>query len=464
MAKPGAPDQPLRVAIIGSGPSGFYAADHLLKQKDLQVEIDLFDRLPTPFGLVRGGVAPDHQKIKTVTKAYDKTASNPGFRFYGNVEYGRDISREELHAHYHAVIYAVGAQTDRRLGVPGEDLAGSHPATEFVGWFNAHPDYRDLTFDLTQETAVVIGNGNVAMDVVRILARTPEELAATDIGDHALEALRQSRVKDIYIVGRRGPGQAAFTNPEVRELGEMADAEPVISAAEVAIDPATKDWLATQTDRTHQSNVDTLTGFSTRSPAGKKRRIHFRFYLAPVEILGSDRVEAIKFEHNRSVRGADGLPKVEATGETEILPAGLVFRSIGYLGLPVPGLPFDGRKGVLPNDQGRVFDPETKQPLGGDYAVGWIKRGPTGVIGTNKPDAQESADRLLEDLASDRLVNPAHPTRNDVESMLRSRGVRFVSWSDWQRLDQMEIALGKPQNRPRVKFDRIASMLDALEK
>jgi len=451
------------VAIIGSGPSGFYAADHLLKQKDLHVEIDLFDRLPTPFGLVRGGVAPDHQKIKTVTKAYDKTAANPGFRFYGNVEYGRDISRDELHAHYHAVIYAVGAQTDRRLGVPGEDLSGSHPATEFVGWFNAHPDYRDLTFDLTQETVVVIGNGNVAMDVVRILARTPEELATTDIGDHALEALRQSRVKDIYILGRRGPAQAAFTNPEVRELGEMADAEPVISASEVAIDPATMDWLATQTDRTHRSNVDTLTGFSTRSPAEKKRRIHFRFYVSPLEIFGSGHVEGIKLEHNRPVRGADGLPKAEATGETEILPAGLVFRSIGYLGVAVPGLPFDARKGVLPNDQGRVFDPETKQPLGGDYAVGWIKRGPTGVIGTNKPDAHESADRLLEDLANDRLANPAHPTRTDVESLLRSRGVRFVSWTDWQRLDRMEVELGKPQNRPRVKFDRIASMLDALE-
>jgi ferredoxin--NADP+ reductase len=458
----GTPHNPLRVAVIGSGPSAFYAAEAYLKQTELAVEVDMFERLPTPHGLVRGGVAPDHQKIKSVTKVYDKIAADPRFRFYGNVEFGRDLRRADLIAHYHQIIYATGAQTDRRMGIPGEDLPGSHAATEFVGWYNAHPDYRDLHFDLTQIRAAVIGNGNVAMDVARILASSESELAATDIADYALDALRSSRVTDIYVFGRRGPAQAAFTNPEIKELGELADADVIVLPEEAALDPLSEEMLAREPDRTAANNVQILQAYAQRAPAGKRRRIHMRFLWSPVELIGSERVEAIKLVKNTLQRADDGSLRPRATDQTEIIPVGLVFRSIGYRGVALPDVPFDSKAGIIPNQAGRVIDPTTGAPILGDYVVGWIKRGPSGVIGTNKPDAVESVKMALEDAAAGRVHTPANAERAAVEAMLIARGIQFVRYADWLMLDRIEQERGRALGRPRLKFSRVEDMLSAI--
>ncbi len=450
---------PLRVAIVGSGPSGFHAAEHLLKVEPA-VAIDLFDRLPTPFGLVRGGVAPDHQKIKSVTRVYEKIAAQPTMRFFGNVTIGRDLSRDDLRRFYHAVIYAYGAQRDRALGIPGEELEGSHAATDFVGWYNGHPDYREGRFDLSQESVAVIGMGNVAVDVVRILARTPEELQSTDIAEYALEALRASQVRRIYMIGRRGPVQGAFTNPELKELGEMAGADVHVRADELELDPASAAHLAG--DRAAEKNLATLRQFAARTATGKPRTIHLRFLLSPVEFQGSGRVERVVLGRNRLVAGRNGDLRAEPSGDRETLPAGLVFRSVGYFGSGIPGVPFDPARGIIPNDRGRVLD-QTGQPLPGEFAVGWIKRGPTGVIGTNKPDAVETTDLLVEDFSSGRLNPPVEPEPTAVDRALAGRGVRVVSWSDWLRLDELERRQGNAAGRPRLKFTRVEEMLAALE-
>ena len=349
---------PLRVAIIGSGPSAFYAADYLQKQTGLVVQIDMYDRLPTPYGLVRGGVAPDHPKIKTVTKVYERIAQAPGFRFFGNVEYGKDISHDDLMAHYHAIIFAVGAPSDRKMGIPGEELAGSFPATEFVGWYNGHPDYRDLNFDLSHERVAVIGNGNVAMDVTRILASSYEELAVTDIADYALEALRESKVTDIYMLGRRGPAQAAFTNPELKEFGELAEAECVVRPEDIELDPLSNQYILSGEDRNAERNMQTLMRYSTQGDLGKKKRIHMRFLVSPVRCIGTVHVEAVEIVHNELYQADDGSLRPRATDTTEILPIELIFRSIGYKGVPVPGVPFDTRAAVIPNDRRARIDPD----------------------------------------------------------------------------------------------------------
>ncbi|MEO8139143.1 MAG: FAD-dependent oxidoreductase [Gemmatimonadota bacterium] len=452
---------PLRVAIIGSGPSGFYAAEHLLKQPS-SVEIDLFDRLPTPYGLVRGGVAPDHPKIKSVTRMYDKLAASPSLRFFGHVLIGKDLTRDELLQHYHAVIYAVGAQSDRALGVPGEHLDGSHAATEFVGWYNGHPDYRDRHFDLSRPSVAVIGMGNVAIDVVRILARTPDELRGTDIAGHALEALRHSGVRDIYMIGRRGPVQAAFTNPELRELGELSGADIDVRAEELALDAASQASFGISGDRATEKNLETLRLLAAKPKSGKSRTVHLRFLRSPIELIGDGRVERMLLGENRLVMGKHGEVKAEATGQTELLETGLVFRSVGYLGTGVPGVPIDPKRGVIPNEGGRVLQaPGIVAP--GEYAVGWIKRGPSGVIGTNKPDAVESTELLLADAAAGALNTPVAPERAAVDRLLASRGVRVVDWGGWQRLDELEREQGAAQGRPRLKFTRIEEMLAALD-
>ncbi len=453
--------RPLRVAIVGSGPSGFYAAEHLLKHQP-EIEIDLFDRLPTPFGLVRGGVAPDHQKIKSVIRVYEKIAANPAVRFYGNVRIGEDLTRDDLLRLYHAVIYAYGAQSDRALGIPGEDLAGSHAATDFVGWYNGHPDYRNREFDLGQESVVVVGVGNVAVDVVRILARTPEELHTTDIADYALDALRQSLVRDIYMIGRRGPVQAAFTNPELKELGEMAAADIDVRAAELELDPASAAALASEDHKVAAKNLETLRGFAAKPKRGKARTIHLRFLASPLQLEGEDRVERVMLGRNRLISGLEGDVRAELTGEREIIPAGLVFRSVGYLGTGLPGAPFDPRRGVMPNLHGRILAaPGQVSP--GEYAVGWIKRGPSGVIGTNKPDAVETTELLLEDSRTGHLDPPDEPGRAAVDSRLAAGNVRVVSWADWQRLDELEKRNGERLGRPRLKFTRVEEMLQALD-
>jgi ferredoxin/flavodoxin---NADP+ reductase len=463
MTQIGTPSSPLRVAIIGSGPSGFYAAEHLQKQ-DIHVEIDLFERLPTPYGLVRGGVAPDHQKIKSVTKVYDKIAAHPGFRFYGNVTFGEDVTRSDLANHYHAIIYAVGAQTDRALGIPGEHLPGSHAATEFVGWYNGHPDFRDYEFDLTQDTAVVVGIGNVAMDVARILGRTYNELVQTDIADYALKALANSSIKTIYILGRRGPAQAAFTNPEIKEMGEMEAVDVIVAPEDAHLDELSREDIVANKDRTAEKNVQILTLYSQRERAGKPRQIIFRFLTAPVEIIGTERVEAVKVVKTELYRDSRGGLRARATDETEIIPTGLVFRSVGYHGVALPDVPFYEAWGIIPNADGRVLtEHETGSVVTGNYAVGWIKRGPSGVIGTNKPDAIQTVDKLLEDLAEDKLLAPTAPSRSAVENMLQGREVRYVTYADWQFLDEAEQVRGQEIGRPRRKFSRVHDMLDVLE-
>lgn len=455
--------KPLRIAIIGSGPSGFYAADHLLKtagKRGLDIEIDMIERLPTPFGLVRGGVAPDHQKIKSVTKVFDRIASDPHVRYFGNVRLGEDITYEEMLDHYHQIIYAIGAQSDRKMGIPGEELTGSHAATEFVGWYNAHPDYRGLHFDLSAKAVAVIGNGNVAMDVARILAKTPEELAGTDIADYALAALRESAVTDIYVIGRRGPAQAAFTTPEIKELGELAATEIIVPPAEVELDPESLADLEAGDDKTARENVAVLQSLAGRSPSGKPRRLHMLFLRSPVRLIGTDQIEAIELVKNALVRTADGSLRARATDQTEIIPVQMVFRSIGYKGARLPGTQFDEERGVIPNSGGHVA--ADGRLLVGEYAVGWIKRGPSGVIGTNRPDAVETVEHMISDALEGSILHPAHPTRAEVVVLLRSRDVEIVSYADWQIIDRLEQAAGAAVGRPRVKFSRVEDMLAAL--
>ena len=456
---PGTPDNPLRVAIVGSGPAGFYAAGHLLKAKDRTVEVDVFDRLPTPWGLVRAGVAPDHPNIKAVSKVYEKTAALPGFRFFGNVDLGSDLSPADLAERYHAVVYAVGAQTDRRMGIPGEDLAGSWAATEFVAWYNGHPEYRDLEFDLSAERAVVVGNGNVAMDVTRMLTTEPDTLAKTDCADHALEVLRESRVQEVVVLGRRGPAQAAFTNPELLELSELTDADVFVDPKDCRLDPLSAESIEGEGNLTARRNVEILTGYSTREPVGRPRRIRLRFLVSPVEILGSERVEGIRIVRNELHRDDDGVLRPRPSGVTEELECGLVFRSIGYRGVPLPDVPFDERRGVIPNDGGRVLGPQG--PVPGQYAVGWIKRGPTGIIGTNKKDAQETVDHVLEDAAAGRLPQPSDPEPHAVEELLRERRPDHVTYEGWRAIDRRERDAGEPAGRPRVKLTRVEELLDA---
>jgi ferredoxin--NADP+ reductase len=461
MTKVGTPEAPLRVAVIGAGPAGFYACEHILRREGTVAEVDLFDRLPTPYGLVRGGVAPDHPKIKSVTRVYDKTAARDGFRFFGNVKLASDISVEDLERCYHAIVYTFGAETDRHLGIPGEELPGSHAATAFVGWYNGHPDYADLSFDLSHERAVVIGNGNVATDVARMLALTEEELRETDTADHAIEVLTQSKVREILILGRRGPAQVAFTNPELRELGEMKDADIIVDPAELELDPLSKGYLESdEADITTRKNVEILTEFTQRQPEGKPRRIVLRFLRSPVEIKGDAKVEKLVVGRNELVE-RDGALRAADTGDREELECGLILRSVGYSGVAVEGLAFDDRRGTILNEGGRVLDSEGGEHRRGHYTAGWIKRGPSGVIGTNKKCAQETVDSLFEDVESGHVAEPEAPEPESIEELMREREVDYVSFPGWRAIDAAEVARGEPQGRPRVKFVRTEEMLAA---
>lgn len=456
----GTAERPLRVAVVGSGPSGFYAAEHLQRQKDLVVQVDMFDRLPTPFGLVRGGVAPDHQNIKAVTRVYDKIAQHPQFRFYGNIELGRELSHEDLEAYYHAIIYAVGARTDKRLGIPREYLPGSHSASEFVGWYNAHPDFRALAFDFSGSSAVVVGNGNVAMDLARMLLVPVEDLEHTDIAEHALRALSQSQIREVVIIGRRGPVQAAFTTKELRELGELPDCDVIVVAEDADLDVSSDADLT----KTTRANVQVLKDFAQRPSTGASRRVVLRFLNSPVEIVGEDRVRGVVVAQNELYETDTGTIRARMTDQTEVIPADLVFRAIGYQGVPLPGIPFDAASGVIPNLKGRVIDPATGNPVAGEYVVGWIKRGPRGIIGTNKPDSQETVDSLLEDLRAGVFDAREVPDRAVLERLLGERRRDFVSYRDWQIIDMLERERGREAGaRPRLKFSRIEEMLSALE-
>ena len=464
MSPLGTAAQPLRVAIIGAGPAGFYAAERLFKETELVIEVDLYDRLPTPFGLVRNGVAPDHQKIKSVTAAFDRIAANPRFRFFGHVELGSDVTVDDLKAHYHQILYSTGAQTDRPLGIPGDTLIGSHPATEFVAWYNGHPDYRDCEFDLSQESVAVVGVGNVAVDVARILCRTPEELLKTDIADYALEQLRASRVKEVTILGRRGPAQAAFTAPEAKELGELADCDTFVPADEAELDALSQASLAAA-DRAELRKVEFIQELARRQPSGKSKRLTLRFLVSPVELIGDEtgRVKQMRLVRNVLYATDAGSLRPKATDQFETLDAGLVFRSIGYRGVPLPGVPFHDSWGVIPNAGGRVLDADSREPLVGQYTAGWIKRGPTGVIGTNKPDAAETVEAMLTDARAGKLLSPTNATAAAAEALVRGRQAHVVTYDDWRRLDALELSHGKEQGRPRVKFTRVDDMLAALK-
>ncbi len=456
----------IRVAIIGSGPSGFYAADHLLKQREPEIYVDMYERLPTPFGLVRGGVAPDHAKIKSVTKLYSRIASHERFSFFGNVEFGVDVSRYDLSDHYHGIIYAVGAQTDRKLGIAGEDLPNSYAATEFVGWYNGHPDYHAYDFDLTGiKRVAVIGVGNVAMDVARILARTPQELYGTDIADYALEALRHSEVEEIYVLGRRGPAQAAFTNPEIKELGELADADIIVECEDASLDELSAARLKKARDRSAIRNVKILQSYVDRGLTGKSRRIIMRFLVSPSEIIGGDRVEAMRIVKNELYLDENGNLRPRATDQFEVFPVDMIFRSVGYRGVPLRDVPFYDRWGTIPNERGRVLTKhEGKKRLVGNYVVGWIKRGPSGIIGTNKPDAIESANCFLEDLALGDALQPRDTSDESVLALVQSREPTFISFDEWKILDEIELQRGADRGRSRVKFTTVEEMLAALGK
>lgn len=440
-----------RAAVIGAGPSGFYLTDQLLSAG---FEVDLYDVLPTPFGLVRAGVAPDHPKIKTVTRIYEKTAARPGFRFFGGVQLGADVSRDELLARYHAVVYAVGTAIDNRLGIQGEDRPGSIPATEFVAWYNGHPDFASHEFDLSCSRAVVIGNGNVAIDVARMLVLDPDELRTTDTADHAIGGFGAASVQDVIILGRRGPAQAAFTNPELRELGEL-------KRADVLVDPADLEGVEITEDLpvTARRNVEILREYAQREPSGKTHRIELRFLRSPVEVIGDEAGEDGPVQGLRVVKNRlDENGRAAPTGEEEVISCGLVVRSIGYRGRPLPGVPFDERRGLIRNDGGRVCGQDGK-PLNGEYAVGWIKRGPSGVIGTNKKDSADTVARILEDRDAGSLNEPAGEAGAEaVEAWLRDRVPGLVTWEGWEAIDAHETTAGTSQRRPRVKVVSVGEM------
>ncbi|MGH3717929.1 MAG: FAD-dependent oxidoreductase [Pseudonocardiaceae bacterium] len=442
----------VRVAVIGSGPSGLYAADELSKHD--AVSVDVVDRLPCPYGLLRYGVAPDHLKMKSLEITLRKILERPCVRFLGGVELGTDLSVDELKEYYDAVVYATGSPVDRRLSIPGEDLPGSFSATEFVAWYCGHPDAEVDAFTLEARSAVVVGVGNVAVDVARILAKTTRELRATDMPDHVLEVLDASAVSDIHIVGRRGPAQAKFTTKELRELGELAHADVVVDPAELVLDEAGKALV--EANKTVRRNVETLQEWATRSQFGRPRRIHLRFLLAPRAVLGTTKVEALQCERTE----LDGSGGVAGTGETVTLPTQLLLRSVGYRGLPLPGVPFDERSGVIPHVAGRVqHDGAT---AAGEYVVGWIKRGPTGVIGTNKGDAKETVESLLHDL--DTLPRAPHREPEMIIDRLTRRGVGVVTWAGWEAIDAAEQALGAAAGRTRVKIAKREALLIAAAK
>lgn len=454
-------DRAIRIVIVGAGPSAFYTAGALVKQSDLEVRIDMFDRLPAPYGLVRYGVAPDHQNIKAVSRLYEKTATHDRVRFFGCVEFGKHITLDTLRPHYDMIVFAVGAQSDRNLGIPGEDLPGSYSATEFVAWYNGHPDHRDLDPDLSVEGVAIIGVGNVAMDVARILAKPVDALKETDIADHALELLKESKVKHIYVLGRRGPAQAKFTNPELREFGELEGAHAVVDPADLELDGHSRKTI--EHNRVAQKNHEILQEYASREAREMARKVHFRFLRSPIEIHERNgRVGGLKVEKNRLVSTPDGYLNAEGTGEYEELDVGMVLRSVGYRSVPLPGVPFDERKGRIPNDHGRVLNPETGEPLPGAYVVGWAKRGPSGVIGTNKKDAEETVALMLKDIPHLRRVGVDVRPDKGIEEVLRDAGCKYVTFEEWQEIDALEIERGKAGNRPRSKFIDIDEMRRAV--
>ncbi|MDX1631475.1 MAG: FAD-dependent oxidoreductase [Thermoanaerobaculia bacterium] len=461
MTRIGTSEHPLRVAVVGSGPSGMYAVAALLDDEDLEVSVDVFDRLPAPYGLVRYGVAPDHQKIKLVSRVFDKAITDERVRFLGNVEVGTDLSREELKRHYHQIVYAVGAQSDRSLGIPGEDLEGSISSTEFVAWYNSHPDLADAHYPLHHERVAVVGIGNVAMDVSRMLAKPVEELAKTDISDAALEEMERSRVREIDVLARRGPVQAKCSPAELKELTEIPGAQVVVDPGDLELDPASE--AALEDDRSARKNLEIFRELSEASDEPEKRKIRFRFLVSPVEIVGEEgEVTGVRVEHNVLEPTPERL-RARGTGRTELLPVTMVVRAIGYRSERLLDLPYDERRAIVPNLEGRILHPDRPEEVSREYVVGWVKRGPTGLIGTNKLDARETVEKMVEDVPG--LEDQGDGDRDPaaVDRILADRGVTVVSYDDWKRLDEVEVAQGEELGRPRVKFPRVEEMLETLE-
>lgn len=447
----------MRVAIIGSGPAGFYAAEALLRRTDTVVHVDMFERLPTPFGLVRGGVAPDHQSIKAVTRVYEKTAARPTFRFLGNVCLGSDVTVDELRQHYHQIVYAVGNEDDRRLGIPCEGIARCTPATVFIGWYNGHPDYRHAKIDLSVSRVAVVGNGNVAIDAARMLLRTPAELEKTDIAAHALEALRNSKVREVYILGRRGPEQAAFTPPELKEFGEMEDVDPIVAPEELA------GCVIPETANTQQEkNLKILQSFAARQPGARAKKLHLRFLVSPIEIIADaeGNVAGIVLEKNRLEVQPDGTVSASGTGETEVLDVEMVLPAIGFAAKRIDGIPYDEKTKVIANDDGRVIDPASHNVIANEYVVGWARTGPQGLIGSHKPASAHVVEHMIADGVG--LEARQLPEREAIDSLLRQRGVQIVTFSDWKLLDDVETARGARRGAPRDKIVDVGAMLEVL--
>lgn len=463
----GSGERPLRVAVIGSGPSGFYAIAALFKADGVEADVDLFDRLPTPFGLVRGGVAPDHQKIKNVIRVYNRTAQHERFRFFGNVEFGRDLTVEDLERHYDHIVYATGNESDRKMGIPGEDLAGVYSATEFVGWYNGHPDFQDRSFDLASARRVaVVGNGNVAMDVTRVLVRSPDELAPTDITAESLAVLRESAVEEVVLLGRRGPAQAAFSPQEIKEIGSLDGVSLLVSEEAMDLDEISRTWLEEGAARSAQRNVAYLTEVAGAEAGDGDRLVSCRFLVSPIELVAGDdgSVDRVVIEHNELYASDDGTPRPRGTGQTETLDVDLVFKAVGYRGVPLPGVPFHERWGILPNDEGRLLTAPDGDVVPGQYVVGWAKRGPTGLIGTNSPDSTATVKKMLEDIdGATAAPDPAKAPEKIVE-LLRDRDVDFVTFDDWTRLDEDEVRLGEAANKVREKYTDVATMMEAIRR
>jgi len=448
----------MRVAIIGSGPAGFYAAEALLKRADAVVDVDMFDRLPTPYGLVRGGVAPDHLKIKTVIRVFATTAARPTFRFLGNVRLGRDVTVEELRRHYHQIVYATGNEADRRLGIPGEGIARCTPATVFVGWYNGHPDYRLAQIDLSVRRVAVVGNGNVAVDAARILLRTSAELEKTDIAAHALEALRNSQVREVFILGRRGPEQASFTPAELKELGKMEAADPVIAPGELA---GCVGWESTG-NADKDKNLKILRSFAAQQPRAKTKKLHLRFLVSPTEVIAdaAGNVAGLALEKNRLEARPDGTVAARGTGEIEVLEVGMVLPAIGYAAERIAGVPYDEKARVIANEDGRVVDPASRAVIANEYVVGWARTGPQGLIGEHKRASAHVVGHMITDGAE--LATRALPDRDAIVSLLRERGLQVVSFNDWKQLDDVEVVRGARRGAPRDKIVDVEAMLAVL--
>jgi ferredoxin--NADP+ reductase len=448
----------MRVAIIGSGPAGFYAAETLLKRTDTVVHVDMFDRLPTPYGLVRGGVAPDHQNIKAVIRVFEKTSTRPTFRFLGNVCLGRDVTVEELRQHYHQIVYAIGNESDRRLGIPCEGIPRCTPATVFIGWYNGHPDYRHAKIDLSVSRVAVVGNGNVAIDTARILLRTPAELEKTDVANHALEALRHSQVREVFILGRRGPEQASFTPPELKELGEMEDVDPIVSPDELAgcVIPETEG------NSQQEKNLKILQSFSVRPPGTKAKKLHLRFLVSPTEVIAdaNGNVAGLKLEKNHLEIQPDGTATVRGTGKTEVLDVGMVLPTVGFAAKQITGVPYDEKLQVIANEDGRVVESASRTVIANEYVVGWARTGPRGLIGAHKGASAHVVEHMIADGAG--LEARELPEREAIDALLKRRGVQIVSFNDWKQLDNAEVARGARRGAPRDKIVDVEAMLTLL--